>query len=241
MSQFSNSGYNDALVPSEQADVIAQRRFISKVFAWMTVGLSVTGIVALLVSGNKAANQFVNGSPLTGIILLVLMFGLIFAIRGAVAKLPAITATLLFLLFSAVMGAALSSIFLVYTRTSIFEVFFISAATFGSSAAYGYITQRDLTSLGHLCGMALWGIIIAMLVNFFMQNSALQYLISVIGVLVFVGLTAYDTQKIKYMYMAGPDGSQANEKASIIGALTLYLDFINIFLFLLQMLGQQRD
>lgn len=241
MGQFSNSQYNDALIPSTQADVLEQRAFIAKVFGWMTVGLAITGIAALLVSANKTANALVNGNPFSGIILFVILIALVFAIQGAVAKLPAAIATLLFILFSAVMGTALSSIFLVYTHSSIFSVFFISGGTFGTMAAYGYFTKRDLTSIGHLCSMALIGVIIAAVVNMFLHSPGFYFLIDIVGLLVFIGLTAYDMQKIKYMYMVGAEGSQENEKASIIGALTLYLDFINIFLFLLQLFGQQRD
>ena len=156
-----------------------------------------------------------------------------------VAGLQAGTAWTLFMVYAALLGAALTSIFVVYTNTSIARVFFISAASFGALSLYGYTTQRDLSAFGSFLIMGLIGIIIASLVNLFLQSSAMHFIISVVGVLVFAGLTAWDTQKIKEMYDVNDDGTVAGRKA-VMGALTLYLDFINLFLFLLRFLGERR-
>ena len=241
MSQFFNQqqpGYNDTLVPQSRDDALEQSRFITRVFGWMTVGLAVTGFIALLVAQRPKLVMEINN---LFIVVVLVQFGLIIGLRAAINKISAGVATLLFLLFSASMGLTLSIIFLVFTRASIESTFFISASTFGAMALYGYFTKRDLTSLGHIAGMALMGLIIAMIVSIFIHSTGLQLAINAIGVLVFVVLTAYDTQKIKYMYLAGADGTQENHKAAIVGALQLYLDFINLFLFLLQFFGKQRD
>lgn len=242
MGQFFNSpqnSFDDTLVPPSRNDALEQSRFVTGVFGWMTVGLAITGFVALLVAQRPKLVMDMNGgiAPLIMLLQLALGFGLIFAIN----RISAGVATFLFLIFSASMGLTLSIIFIVYTRATIESTFFITAATFGGMAFYGYVTKRDLTSIGHIAGMALWGLIIAMIVSMFLHITGLNLLINVVGVLVFVALTAYDTQKIKYMYLAGAEGSQENHKAAIIGALKLYLDFINLFLFLLQLFARQRD
>ncbi len=242
MSQFFNSpgsGYNDSLVPDVRSDALEQRHFMSRVFGWMTVGLLITGIVALLVSENtKFVASLANGGYW---IVFIAQFGLVIWFGAGINRMSAGLATILFLAYSAMTGLTFSILFLIYTQASIASTFFITAGTFGSMALYGYVTKRDLTGLGHYAGMALWGVIIAMFANWFMHSSGLQSLINVVGVLVFVALTAYDVQKAKFMYMAGPDGSQVSQKAAVSAAFNLYLDFINMFLFLLMMFGNQRD
>lgn len=242
MGQFFNSsgsGYNDSLVPGVQSDILEQRHFMSRVFGWMTVGLLITGIVALLVSENT---KFVDSLAGGGYwIVMIAQFGLVIWFSAGLNRMSAGLATLLFLAYSAVTGLTFSIFFLIYTQASIASTFFITAGTFGSMALYGYVTKRDLTGLGHYAGMALWGVIIAMIANWFMHSSGLQSLINVVGVLVFVALTAYDVQKAKFMYLAGPDGSQVSQKAAVSAAFNLYLDFIIMFEFLLMMFGNQRD
>lgn len=242
MSQFFNSpesGYNDSLVPGVRSDALEQRHFMSKVFGWMTVGLLITGIVALLVSDNtKFVASLANGGYW---IVFIAQFGLVIWFSAGLNRMSAGLATILFLAYSAMTGLTFSILFLVYTQASISSTFFITAGTFGSMSLYGYVTKRDLTGLGHYAGMALWGVIIALIANWFMHSSGLQAIINVVGVLVFVALTAYDVQKAKFMYLAGPDGSQASQKAAVSAAFNLYLDFINMFLFLLMMFGNQRE
>ncbi len=242
MSQFFNSpgsGYNDSLVPGVRSDALEQRNFMAKVFGWMSVGLLITGIVALLVSGDK---KFVDSLAQGGYwIVIIAQFGLLIWFSAGINRISAGLATILFLAYSAMTGLTFSILFLIYTQASISSTFFITAGTFGSMALYGYMTKRDLTGLGHYAGMALWGVIIAMVVNFFMHSTGMQAIINIVGVLVFVALTAYDVQKAKFMYLVGPDGSHASQKAAVSAALNLYLDFINMFLFLLMMFGQQRE
>ena len=241
MSQFfgsNRSGYSDALVPSSQADVLEQRNFITKVFGWMTLGLAISAIVGLLLDRSPQTVMAIGKSWL---LVMIVQLALAFGLSLAINRISAALATLLFLAYSASIGLTLAIVMLLFTRQSIYSTFFVTAGTFGSMALYGYVTKRDLTSIGHLAGMGLLGIVIAMVVNMFMGSAQLNYIISIIGVVVFVALTAYDTQKIKYMYMVGADGSEAHQKAAIMGAFTLYLDFINLFLFLLQFMGRQRD
>ncbi len=218
------------------------RSYMLKVYNYMGLGLALTGVVAYLFfrysTSNEAVFSAVYQSPLMWLIalsplafILVLSFG--------INKMSAATAQLVFWAFATSMGLSLSSIFITYTGTSIARVFFITAATFGAMSLYGYTTRRDLTNWGSFLFMGLIGIIIAMLVNIFMQSSALAFAISVIGVLVFVGLTAYDTQKIKEEYYEG-DGAEIMGKKAIMGALRLYLDFINLFLMLLRLFGNRE-
>ncbi len=241
MSQFFNSspsGFDDTLVPQSRNDAREQSRFITGVFGWMTVGLCITGAVALLLAQQpKLAMRVLHAS----LLIYIVQFGLLIGISAGINRLSAGVVTLLFAAFSAAMGLTLSCIFLLYTRGSIESTFFICAATFGGMAFYGLVTKRDLTSIGHIAMMAIWGLMIAMIVSLFLHISGLNLLINVAGVLIFVALTAFDTQRIKYMYLAGAPGSQENHKDAIYGALRLYLDFINLFVFLLQFFGRQRD
>jgi FtsH-binding integral membrane protein len=217
--------------------------YVRSVYNWMGIGLAVTGFVAYYVSTNEALIRLVFGNPLLLIVLFIAQLGLVFSIAGRVDRMSAGTATALFVIYSGLNGVTLSSIFLVYAQSSIVSTFFICAATFIACSLYGWATKRDLTSLGGFMVMGLIGILIASLVNLFIKSSGLSVIISYIGVFVFIGLTAYDTQKIKNMAMTQPanlDGAVIR-KGAILGALSLYLDFINLFLMLLSILGQRRD
>jgi len=217
--------------------------YVRSVYNWMGMGLALTGFMAYFVSNNEGLLRFVFGNPLVLIVLIVAELGLVFAIAGMVNRMSAATATALFVIYSALNGVTLAWVFLVYVRASIVSTFFICAATFVACSIYGWTTRRDLTSVGGFLMMGLIGIIIASVVNWFVQSSGMSTVISYIGVFVFLGLTAYDTQKIKNMAMTQPanlDGGVIR-KGAILGALSLYLDFINLFLMLLSLFGQRRD
>lgn len=216
--------------------------FVRSVYNWMAVGLALTGCVAFYVSNDLDILRVI-ASPMIQIVLFIAVIGLAVSIGGMINRMSAGTATGLFVLYSGLMGVLLAPIFIVYTQASITSTFFICAGTFVACSIYGWTTKKDLTSLGGFMMMGLIGIIIASLVNMFIQSSAMHYIIGYIGVIVFVGLTAYDTQKLKNMALtqpAGLDGSVAR-KGAILGALSLYLDFINLFLMLLRIFGQGRD
>jgi FtsH-binding integral membrane protein len=227
------------------------RAYMIRVYNYMTAAVALTGVVAWLtfnaaVTTDAATGRLVltsigqtlYGGPMM-IVLLLGTLGLVFFISFRIHKLQFSTALTLFMIYAALLGAALSSIFLTYTGASITRVFFISAASFGALSLWGYTTQRDLSGMGSFMIMGLFGIIIASLVNLFLQSSGLDWAISVIGVGVFAGLTAYDTQRIKEMYDVNDDGSVSGRKA-VMGALSLYLDFINLFMMLLRLVGDRR-
>jgi hypothetical protein len=217
--------------------------YVRSVYNWMGIGLALTGFVGYYVSTSENLIRLIFGNPLLLMVLIVVELGLVFGIAGMVNRMSAGTATALFVIYSALNGVTLSSIFLVYVQTSIVNTFFICAATFVACSLYGWTTKKDLTSLGGFMMMGLIGIVIASLVNLFLQSSSVNAIISYIGVFVFIGLTAYDTQKIKNMAMTQPanlDGAVIR-KGAIVGALSLYLDFINLFLMLLSIFGQRRD
>jgi FtsH-binding integral membrane protein len=228
-----------------------------KVYNYMGIGLVVTGLVAWFAAAaatttdpNAAVGQLADGtlvtqwgallynSPLMWVVALAPL-GFVFALSFGINRFSTGTAQILFWVFAGVMGLSLSSIFLVYTDASIAKVFFITAATFGAMSLYGYTTKRDLTGIGNFLIMGLIGLIIAMIVNIFLASSALDFAISAIGVLIFVGLTAYDTQKIKESYHES-HGADVLTKGAIMGALSLYLDFINLFMMLLRLFGNRE-
>ena len=230
------------------------RAHMIRVYNYMAGAVGLTGIVSWLTyqaSGGDAIR--IVGRGITGltpfgemvmggyspIILMLATLGLVFFISFRINRLQYTTALGLFMLYAALLGAALSTIFVQYTGTSITQVFFISAASFGALSLYGYTTQRDLSAFGAFLIMGLFGVVIAMIVNAFLQSGMLALVISVVGVLVFAGLTAWDTQKIKEMYDVNDDGTVSGRKA-VMGALTLYLDFINLFLMMLRLLGDRR-
>jgi uncharacterized protein len=216
--------------------------FVRSVYNWMFIGLALTGFTAYYVSNNDAIRNMIFGNKAVFFILLIAELGLVFSISGLINRMSAATATGLFVLYSTLNGATLSFIFLVYTASSITSTFFICAVTFLACSVYGWATKKDLTSLGGFFMMGLFGIIIASVVNMFIRSSAMSLIISYIGVFVFVGLTAYDTQKLKNMAMTQPDGLDGAviRKGAILGALSLYLDFINLFIMLLNILGKRR-
>ena len=215
------------------------RRHMLQVYNHMAIGLVLTGIVAYVVGTTPALYQPIFGTPLKWVVMLApLAFVLFFSFK--IQDISTGTAQMLFWVFCAVMGLSMASIFLVFTGTSIARVFFISSAMFGAASLYGYTTKADLTKFGSFLMMGLIGIVIAGLVNIFVGSSALQFAISVIGVIVFTGLAAYDTQSIKESY-AENAGSEANTKLAVFGALSLYLNFINIFQLLLNLTGQREE
>jgi len=229
-------------LPRTRAEVLVND-YVRSVYNWMGIGLALTGFVAYYVSTNEAIIRLVFGNSFILIGLFIAELALVFAISGMVQRMSAGTATSLFVLYSALNGVTLSFIFLVYARASIVSTFFICAGTFAACSIYGWTTKRDLTSLGGFLLMGLFGIIIATVVNMFIRSSGMSMIISYIGVIVFVGLTAYDTQKIKNMALTQPAGLDGAviRKGAILGALSLYLDFINLFLMLLRIFGQSRE
>ena len=211
-----------------------------KVYVWMTLALLITGATAYGVATSPGIQMALFSNQLLFWGLIIAEFALVIGISAAINRLSLTTATLMFILYSVINGAMLSSIFLIYTMSSIASVFFITAGTFGVMALIGYTTKKDLTSMGKILFMALIGIIIATIVNIFLKSSGLQMIVSYIGVLIFVGLTAYDSQKIKNMLQMAPDASEASQKLALLGALTLYLDFVNLFIYLLRIFGRRE-
>lgn len=212
-----------------------------KVYVWMTLALVITGVAAYGVASSPVliTTIFANRALMFG--LIIAEFVLVFAISGAINRLSLSTATLLFILYSVINGTMLSSIFVIYDPFVITKVFLITAGTFGAMAFYGYSTKRDLSSMGKILFMALIGFVIATVVNMFLKSPGFDYILSYIGVAIFVGLTAWDSQKIKQMLMTQYDMSEGAQKLALLGALTLYLDFINLFIYLLRIFGNNRD
>ncbi len=227
------------------------RAHMLKVYNYMASGVLLTGFIALIFF--KMAIVTEDGGQIIGLtnfgntiynsglkwVFMLAPLGVVIYMSFGMARMSASKAQTLFWVFAALMGASLSSIFVIYTGASITRVFFITAGTFGAMSIYGYTTKKDLTKMGSFLMMGLFGIIIASVVNIFMKSSMMYFVISILGVLIFVGLTAYDTQKIKNMYMASDSGELMGKKA-VMGALTLYLDFINLFIMLLRLFGQRR-
>ena len=209
-----------------------------KVYTWMTLALLITGVTAFGVASSPTLFMSLS-KMMWGLIIAEL--ALVFILSGAINRLSLGTATLMFIGYSVLNGAMLSSIFLVYEPMVIAKVFFITAGTFGAMAVYGYTTKKDLTSMGKILFMALIGLIIATVVNMFLKSPGFDYILSYIGVAIFIGLTAWDSQKIKEMLQTQYDMSEGAQKLALLGALTLYLDFINLFLYLLRIFGKNRD
>jgi uncharacterized protein len=234
------------------------RAYMLRIYNYMVIGLAITGFSALGVymaavnngaagAAGRVGNTYLTSfgvamfvSPLKWLFILAPL-AMVFVISFGIQRLRPATAQMLFWAFAALMGISLSSIFLVYTHTSIVRVFFITAASFGALSLYGYTTKRDLTGMGSFLIMGLFGVIIASLVNLFLASSMLQFIVSVVGVLVFAGLTAWDTQRLKNEYIYGYAGEgDVAERSAILGALSLYLNFINLFTLLMQLLGQRE-
>ncbi len=226
--------------PAAERAVIDEglRSYMLRVYNYMASGLALTGIVAYVVASSPTLMQAIFGSGLFWVVALAPL-GFVFYFSARIHKMSVTGAQTTFWLFAAVMGLSLSSIFIVYTQASIARVFFISASMFAAMSLYGYTTRKDLSGWGSFLFMGLIGILIAMVVNIFLASPAIYFAISVIGVLVFAGLTAYDTQAIKEMYLEA-DGEAINTKRSIMGALRLYLDFINLFIMLLHLFGNRN-
>lgn len=212
-----------------------------KVYLWMTLALMITGITAAGVANSPNILALIYSSQAVMWGIIIAEFGLVIYISARLEKLSLSTATTLFALYSILNGVMLSSIFLLYSTAVISKVFFITAGTFGVTALYGYATKKDLSSLGNILFMALIGLVIATVVNVFMKSAMFDLILSYIGVIIFVGLTAWDSQKIKHMMMVQQDADESAQKLALIGALSLYLDFINLFLYLLRIFGRSND
>ncbi len=224
-----------------QQELTAQRTFMARVFGWMTIGMLVTAVTAFALDATPTIRQAIMGN--TGIFwtLIIVQFGVALAFGFLLNKLPAAVAAVLFLVYSLITGVVFSSLFLIYNIGTLYAAFFITAGMFGGTAIFGWVTKKDLSRMGSLLFMALLGLILATVVNIFLHSSGLSMLINYAGVLIFTGLTAYDVQKMKRLYAVGPAGSRIYNRTAIWGAFELYLDFINLFLFILRILGSRRD
>ncbi len=215
--------------------------YMAQVYGWMTCGLLLTAFVAWYASQSPEIMGFIFSSQITFFGLVILQLALVFVISGMVNRLSGTVSTALFMLYSALTGLTMASIFILYTQSSIAGTFVVAAGMFGAMSLYGYTTKRDLSGMGSMLFMALIGIVLASVVNIWLKSTALMWAVTYIGVVVFVGLTAYDTQKLKNMgEHLSPDDKDNFRKYSIVGALTLYLDFINLFLMLLRIFGNRR-
>ena len=225
-----------AVLPRAEAGV---RHFMHMVYGWMSLGLLVTAACAAYMTSDPRMIVNLVHNPLLYLGLIAAEFGLVIFLSGWVASMEAATAKFAFLFYAALTGVTLSVIFLRYTSESIASTFFITAGTFGAMSAYGYLTKADLTTVGNLCFMALIGLILASVANIWLHSAAISWIATYAGILIFTGLTAYDTQKIKALYQPGADDLET--KSAISGALSLYLDFINLFLSILRATGRRRD
>jgi FtsH-binding integral membrane protein len=232
--QQSTPSHSEAQIAAENA------AFMRKVYAFMAAGLGATAITALLVASSATAVRFILMNRVVFYGLLLGELAMVWTFSSLVDRMSAVGAAGLFFAYAIVNGLTLSVIFLVYTMSSISSCFFVTAGTFGAMSIYGYLTKRDLTSMGNFMMMGLFGLIIASVVNLFLGSPMIYWATTFFGVLIFVGLTAYDTQKIKRLNVIGNAGTDADHKEAIHGALVLYLDFVNLFLYLLRLLGRRR-
>ncbi len=234
-SQPLNAGtFTPAQIAAEQA------AFMRKVYAIMAFGLGATGLTALVVFNSTAATQFIFGTPGVYLGLIIAELVMVFTFASLARRMSAVGAAALFYVYAILNGLTLSVVFLIYTKGSIASTFFVTAGTFGAMSAYGYVTKKDLTGVGSFMMMGLFGLIIASVVNLFLRSEMIYWLTTYAGILIFVGLTAYDTQKIKQLNVIGNAGTDEDHKEAIHGALILYLDFVNLFLYLLRLLGRRR-
>ena len=220
---------------------VAFPALMRKVYGWMALALVITGLTSYMVASSPGLMQMIFANRLVFWGMVIAELAIVFVISGRINRLSLVSATTWFIVYSVLNGALLSFIFMVYTQTAITEVFFITAGTFGAMALIGSTTKRDLTNLGGILFMALIGLIIASVVNFFVQSNTLDLIVSYVGVLIFVGLTAWDAQQIKRMLAMAPDAGEGAQKIALLGALNLYLDFINLFLYLLRIFGGRDD
>ncbi|HKK24061.1 MAG TPA: Bax inhibitor-1/YccA family protein [Gracilimonas sp.] len=230
---------NTQQLTAEQVKSI-QATFINKVYGWMALALAITGFVALRVASSESLVNTIASNQILFFGIIIAELGLVIWLSSAIESMNATRAITLFLLYSALNGLTFSVLFLIYTAASIASTFFVTAGTFGVMSAYGYFTKTDLSSWGNILFMGLIGIIIASIVNIFWHSEVLYWAVTYIGVLVFVGLTAYDTQKIKRMSLEMDVESEEGSKGAIMGALALYLDFINMFIFMLRIFGDRK-
>jgi FtsH-binding integral membrane protein len=235
--EFGRQSLGPAAIAAENAS------FMSRVYAWMTGGLCLTGVVAWNVSGNQELMQAIFGNRLLLLALVIAQLGAVAALSWAINRINGLTATIIYLAYAALTGLTFSFIFLVYTGSSIAQVFAVTAFSFAGLSAVGFVTKRDLGPVGAFCAMGLFGLVGFSLLSIFLpslRSEGANFVFSIVGIVVFAGLTAYDTQKIKAMNNAGLAGTDAERKGAIFGALTLYLDFINLFLSLLRLMGRRR-
>lgn len=218
----------------------AQTRFMAKVFSWMTLALIITGGISFLIAGNESIMNilFSNSKIILGLFIVQIIS--VGSLAIFINKLSAAVATFIFVMYATLTGITLSTIFIIYTSASIASTFFITGATFGVMAVLGFVTGRDLSKLGSLLMMALVGLVIASIANWFMKSETIYWITTYAGILIFTGLIAYDTQKIKGYASISPEDTENYQKASIMGALSLYLDFINLFLMLLRLFGRRK-
>jgi FtsH-binding integral membrane protein len=238
MSDYDNQVLRGRGAIADQAVDAGLRSYMLRVYNYMTLGLLLTGVAAYAVANTPAVYNVLFGTPLVWVVIFAPL-ALVFLLSFGINRMSASTAQMVFWLYSALVGISLATIFIVYPMGDIARVFFITAASFGALSLYGYTTKTNLSAFGSFLFIGLVGLLLAMVVNWFMQSSALQFAISVAGVLIFAGLTAWDTQRIKEMYY-GEDDAETMGKKAIMGALSLYLDFLNMFLFLLRLLGNRE-
>jgi FtsH-binding integral membrane protein len=231
---ISRAEFSDAQIAAESA------AFMRKVYAFMSAGLGATAITSLLVASSETALQLIFGNRIVFYGLLIAELLMVLTFASVARRVSAVGAAAMFFAYAILNGLTLAIIFLAYTSASIANTFFITAGTFGAMSAFGYVTKRDLTGVGHFMMMGLVGVLLASFVNFFLHSPAIYWMTTLFGVVIFVGLTAYDTQKIRQLNVIGNAGTDEDHKEAIHGALILYLDFINLFLYLLRLLGRRR-
>lgn len=219
---------------------LESQRYMVKVYGWMSLALIFTALMAMFTASSEVLISFIFGNRLVFYGLIILEFVAVASLSGLINRISAFSATAIFIAYSLLNGLTLSCIFVVFTSESIASTFFITAGTFAIMSVYGYTTKSDLTKWGNILFMGLVGLILASIVNFFMQSSMLYWITTFVGVIIFVALTAYDTQKIKQRNIIGNEGTEEDSKEAIMGALTLYLDFINLFLYLLRLFGKRK-
>jgi FtsH-binding integral membrane protein len=232
--------YSKPRYASQDAIAGEQQRFMVRVYNWMGAGLALTGGMAWFTSTNETVLKILVSTPMLFMVLFLIELGLVFYLAARVMKMSASQASGVFFLYASLNGVTLAPLFLLYTNASLASTFAVTAGMFGAMSFYGYTTKKDLTSWGSFLFMGLIGIIIASIVNIFMNSSAIYWIVTYAGILIFVGLTAYDTQKIKEMNILGNEGTDEDTKEAIRGALKLYLDFINLFIMLLRVMGDRR-
>ena len=231
---------NYTILEEEKTNTTGLTRLMGRVYGWMGAALLISALSSLLFLSSETALQLVFGNRIGFWVLIILEFLLVIGISGAINRISASTATALFILYAILNGITLSPILLIYTGASVAATFFITAATFGVMSIAGYVTKKDLSTMGSYLMMGLIGVIIASVVNMFLHSETMDYIISYLGVFIFIGLTAYDTQKIKTLGQEAINNGASMQKIAILGALTLYLDFVNLFLYLLRLFGRRK-